>query len=222
MQHTLGKQLVVLVTSLMLSHGLHAMRVSGEIELRGADARDASLSDAVVYFVPNTPLTEPATPGTHTLAMRKKNFVPKVLPVTAGSTVLMPNDDRISHNAFSPSRPNNFDLGLYGGGQEKAIVVNQAGVVRIYCNVHYHMVAYVVALDTPYYTQPDARGNFVLDDLPDVPGKLYVWHDRTAVHEEELTTGTDRQLEIALKITKRRIENHTNKFGQSYSPARRR
>jgi len=111
---------------------------------------------------------------------------------------------------------------LYGGDEEKQILINHAGVVRVYCNVHYHMVAYVLALDTPYFTQPNARGEFALNNLPDTPGTLYVWHDRTALHKQPLTTATDRELNIAMKITKRRIQRHMNKFGRSYRPVRRR
>jgi len=65
MQHKIVTVFFVAV-ALLASHSLHAMRVSGQIELRGSKSDDASLADAVVYFVPNTPITEAATPATHT------------------------------------------------------------------------------------------------------------------------------------------------------------
>src|SRR5205814_6011539 len=46
-----------------------------------------------------------------------KTFVPRVLPVTVGSKVDFRNQDSIFHNVFSLSRPNEFDAGLYKGGQ---------------------------------------------------------------------------------------------------------
>lgn len=70
--------------------------------------------------------------------------------VPAGSTVRFPNQDSILHNVFSVSRANRFDLGLYRRGEGKSATFRQPGVVRVFCNVHHSMVAYVVVVETPH------------------------------------------------------------------------
>ena len=62
------------------------------------------------------PKTSPAaTP--YVMGTRRKQFVPRVLPITVGSQVRFPNQDPILHNAFSTSKDNSFDVGLYGEGE---------------------------------------------------------------------------------------------------------
>ena len=61
-----------------------------------------------------------STPGTFQITTRNKILVPHVLAIPVGSTVTFPNDDPISHNLFSLSSNNAFDLGLYRKGAGKS------------------------------------------------------------------------------------------------------
>ena len=47
------------------------------------------------------------------MTTRGKALLPHVLAIPVGSTINFPNEDPISHNLFSLSSPNQFDLGLY-------------------------------------------------------------------------------------------------------------
>ena len=40
------------------------------------------------------------------------------------------------------------------------------------------MIAYVVAVETPYFAVSDGEGNFTIEDVPDGTYKLTAWHDR--------------------------------------------
>ena len=74
----------------------------------------------------------------------KKEFSPHVLVIPAGSTVSFPNHDPFNHNVFSVSEPNQFDLGLYGRGEAKGYTFTSPGLVRVFCNIHPRMVAFVL------------------------------------------------------------------------------
>ncbi len=188
--------------------------VSGKITLSGRGAKRVSLEDSIIYFIPDTPAT-PAAPGEFTLSMRNKVFIPRVMAVPVGSTVEIPNEDRISHNAFSPSKPNEFDLGTYMQGDTRGVVIEQEGIVKVYCNVHYHMVAFILALNTPYFSRADEAGNYNIE-VPNQPGKLVIWHERADAYEEYLADSSQDEINAKLKITKRRIQQHNNKLGESY------
>ena len=150
----------------------------------------------------------------------RKEFLPRTLAVPVGSTVRFPNQDVILHNVFSVSGKNRFDLGLYKRGDGKTATFEQPGVVRVFCNVHHNMVAYVLVVDTPFSTSPDFNGGFRLEDLPDGPGTLKVWHERSEPYSQEVTLPLDGPLNIQLTVSKPRVPRHTNKFGKPY--ARRR
>jgi hypothetical protein len=107
--------------------------------------------------------------------MRQQNmeFVPRVMAAPVGATVELPNNDRVFHNVFSYSNGKPFDLGLYPTGASKRITLDRAAVNRLYCNIHPHMAAYIVAVDTPYYATTDRSGSFT---IPEVPSGRYIYH----------------------------------------------
>ena len=140
-----------------------------------------------------------------------------MLAVPKGSTIRFPNEDPILHNVFSVSGENRFDLGLYRKGDEgKEHTFEAPGVTQIFCNVHHDMAAYVMVLDTPFFTSPERDGDFVLADLPAGRGTLHVWHERTELHTSEIELPLAGPLEIELIITRERVPKHRNKFGKPY------
>ena len=155
------------------------------------------------------------------MKMEKKRYSPRVLPITVGTKVSFPNFDPILHNAFSTSTNNNFDLGLYAGGETGAYVFEKQGLVRVYCNVHHAMVAYILVFDSPYFTKPDNDGKFILEDLPDVAGRLFIWHPRARLIKEKIDfSHAVEEKKFDLELTKRRVPKHSNKEGKSYRKAR--
>ena len=168
---------------------IYAADYSGVISIskKGKPAKVDEYADAVVYFVPKQAVkASQLDTETKEMKMEKKRYSPRVLPITVGTKVSFPNFDPILHNAFSTSTNNNFDLGLYAGGETGAYVFEKQGLVRVYCNVHHAMVAYILVFDSPYFTKPDNDGKFILEDLPDVAGRLFIWHPRARLIKEKI------------------------------------
>jgi plastocyanin len=190
----------------------------GKVPARGSDVRQA-----VVYFEPASP--GPLRPPEAPLQMvtDHKAFVPRLLVVPKGSRVRFPNQDPILHNVFSVSSPNQFDLGLYRQGPGKEKRFEDAGLVRVFCNVHHDMVAYVLVVATPYYVSPNAAGEFVLTGLPRGPGKLTVWHEQADpwTQEIELPRKGTEPVVAGVEIVRPLIPSHLNKLGQSYFRSQR-
>lgn len=177
--------------------------------------------DAVVFFRPVSGATAPLQPTEVVMRMEDKAFNPAVVAVVAGSVVRFPNSDPILHNAFSTSTSTAFDLGFYGAGEERAVTFAEAGLVRVYCNVHHSMAAYVMALDTPYFTRPDATGRFSLRIPGDAEGTLYIWHPQARVERISISPATEPDaissaLQVSLAFNGRRVPRHLNKHGKPY------
>lgn len=107
---------------------------------------------------------------------REMKFLPRVLPVLVGTTVDFPNNDKTFHNVFSTSEAKKFDLGLYASGKSRNVAFDKPGVVRILCNVHPDMEAYVVIKGHSYFAATDKRGNYRLNAVPAGKYRLEVWH----------------------------------------------
>lgn len=188
------------------------------VDDKGRPVRGAA-GEAVVWFVPDRAV-RPAPPVEREMITRRKQFVPRVLVVPAGSSVRFPNRDPILHNVFSVSGGNTFDLGLVPRGEGGSVRFRQAGVVRVFCNVHHRMVGYVVVLDTPFHAAPDAAGRFRLAGLPAGPGQLVVWHERAEPLARRIDPAAG-PLALTLELTRPLVPPHMNKLGRPYERSRR-
>jgi plastocyanin len=114
------------------------------------------------------------------LDQRNEAFLPYVLAVRAGATVRFPNHDRTYHNVFSFSKPKRFDLGRYANGQSKALRFDKPGVVRVFCDIHAHMSAFILVFAHPFFAVTDAEGRYRIADVPSGSHSLTVWTDGEA------------------------------------------
>lgn len=138
----------------------------------------AALRRGVVYLetAPRAAFDE-REPGRAVMDQRHETFVPHVLAVMVGTTVDFPNSDGTFHNVFSLSRARRFDLGRYAAGRSKSVRFDRPGVVRVFCDIHAHMNAFILVFSHPYFAVTDTEGRF---RLPGVPAGTYTvvgWHD---------------------------------------------
>ena len=108
---------------------------------------------------------------------RNETFVPFVLPITVGTTVEFSNSDRTYHNVFSLSKPRRFDLGRYGSGRSKAVRFDHPGVVRVFCDIHSHMSAFILVFAHRFFAVTDAEGRYRIEGVPPGTYTLVAWND---------------------------------------------
>jgi plastocyanin len=218
------KQLVLMglafLVSLVSVTAVRADDLRGTVQLLAkggkGPARESDVSQAVVYFEPAGGAPARRSDAPFEMITRQKQFLPRVLVVPRGARVRFPNQDPILHNVFSVSPGNPFDLGLYREGPGKEQKLDKPGLVRVFCNVHHSMVAYILVLDTPYYTQPGPDGRFSLAGLPKGPGRLTVWHEQADPWTIDLALPQPGPVAARVEVVRPRIPPHLNKTGQSY------
>lgn len=210
--------LAIILLGLGLGFGLRAQDLKGQLVLTNSDgaAEVSDLTDAVVFFKPDAGLGKPLPRDAARIVMQDKTFHPHVLAVTVGSSVSFPNDDPILHNAFSTSPGDQFDLGLYRNGASKSVTFDHGGLVRVFCNVHHEMYAYILVLDTPYFVHVQPDGHFDLHGLPAGPGELVIWHPRTPVWRQHLAGLAAAPAEVRLHVVRTGVPAHFDKFGKPY------
>lgn len=165
-------------------------------ELGGnAQASGKPVNQAVVWLdapgAPSTPLEGPIT-----IDQRNLKFEPNVLVVRVGTEVAFPNSDHVFHNVFSFKDGKRFDLGMYPTGTAKPVVFDKAGLSRIFCNIHPNMAAYVMAVDTPYYTLSNDRGAFTLPNVPPGTYTYHAWRPGGETLTGSVAVGANKPLEI--------------------------
>jgi plastocyanin len=156
---------------------------------------------SVVYLeTAPQPAFETPPPGRAVLDQRNETFVPPVLAITAGSTVDFPNSDRVYHNVFSLSKPRRFDLGRYPRGQSRSVVFDRPGVVRVFCEIHSHMSAYILVFAHRFFAVTDAEGRYRLEGIPPGSYTLALWNDGAVRARRELRVEADAVVELDLVV----------------------
>lgn len=112
-------------------------------------------------------------------------FIPHVLPIQLGTTVTFLNNDNELHNVYFlfDKTGETLDIGTWGPGQTCSHTFNEAGMAITLCKLHLEMAAYIVVLDTPYYTLAEMdgksqKGKYVLTNIPEGRYVLKSWHKK--------------------------------------------
>lgn len=117
----------------------------------------------------------------------EKTFVPKVLPITKGSTVEFLNSDTEVHNIFSMTPRATFNIGRRQPGKSVPQLIDKVGIVDLKCDIHCGMNAAILSLDTPFFTKANANGNYEVDGLPDGNYRVQMYHFSLGMVEDNIS-----------------------------------
>ena len=193
--------------------------VSGRVSITERPGESTTdYSSTVIYLVPKDSSAARMRPARGAITMVGRAFVPHVRVVTPGSRVDFPNGDPFSHNIFSSSAGQVFDLGLYPAGKAKDALFRKAGAYPVYCNIHPRMTAFVVVAPSPWYAQAGNDGRWTIAGVPAGQYTLTVWHERAKTVEAPITVSATGMADLATALDARgyRFVEHKNKFGREY------
>jgi plastocyanin len=166
----------------ILALSLGAPAEAGSLRVTVVDEH-GPVAHVAVYAVPSKPAASAASAPNATMDQAHNAFVPHVLIVQTGTSVLFPNNDVVSHHVYSFSEPKQFELPLYKGNAHPPLVFDRPGVVVLGCNIHDSMLGYILVVDTPHFAATDAQGSLSLDGLPADEYSLRVWTPRLRPNE---------------------------------------
>ncbi len=133
---------------------------------------------------------------------RDEAFAPHVLAIVSGTTVDFPNNDQTYHNVFSLSRTKPFDLGRYAAGRSKTVRFDRPGIVRVFCDIHAHMSAFILVFSHRYFSVTDDEGRYRLPNVPPGSYNVVAWNESTPEETRKVTIpegGGDLELNFALQ-----------------------
>lgn len=125
---------------------------------------------------------------------RDATFLPRVTPLTPGSSVQFINSDKFFHNVFSITPGMRFNIGRRPTGTVVRRNFDKPGEVKIFCDIHAHMNAFVICLETPYFIRANKSGYYQLDGLPEGDYEIRVYHPDFADISVRITLGKNEAL----------------------------
>jgi plastocyanin len=139
--------------------------------------------------------------GRAVMDQRNETFVPHVLAIMTGMTVDFPNSDKFYHNVFSLSKTQRFDLGRYAAGRSQSVRFDRPGIVRVFCDIHSHMNAFILVFSHPFYAMTDAEGRYRIERVPPGIYNVVAWNEGTSSDPKSVTVhdGTIAELDFSLR-----------------------
>ncbi|HEY4990238.1 MAG TPA: carboxypeptidase regulatory-like domain-containing protein [Opitutaceae bacterium] len=132
---------------------------------------------AIVYV--EGAFSRPSSGPTVQMVQKDLNFSPAIIAVQVNSRVEFPNLDDTYHNIFSYSPAKRFDLGRYRSDERPipSVLFDVPGMVTVRCDIHEHMRAIILVLDTPHFVVSDLDGVYRLAGVPPGHFTLKAWVD---------------------------------------------
>lgn len=223
-----GRNLSVLLAGLLCAPGLGLCdTIKGKVVLAGPvppprkvnltidqyvcgetkDAEDLLLSPArevrnAVVWLENPPPSAAWPAGAQKVEMdqNKCAFVPHVVIVPAGGTVDFLNSDRLLHNIHTMPKINPSINRTQPKDRTIPFTFEKPEIVRINCDLHSWMQAWVVVAANPFYAITGADGQFTFDNLPPGQYQLQVWHERLGTVGANVTVGGKQPAHVTVEM----------------------
>lgn len=138
-----------------------------------------------LVYVEKVPGKFPAPAEPAVMNQVKNTYVPRLLPVLAGTVVVFKSEDPELHNVFG--RAEKKVLFNHGVPPKTSATskMNDLGVVKLSCNIHREMTAFIPVLQNPYFTQPDQKsGAFTIKSVPAGSYTLRLWGEKLTDEEK--------------------------------------
>jgi hypothetical protein len=116
-------------------------------------------------------------------------YLPRVVGVRVGQTLQVRNNDPLLHNVHGLSATDNgFNLSQPKAGMVAPFQLkNEEVMLRLKCDVHSWMTAYVGVVTNPHFAVTNAAGVFELADVPAGTYTIQTWHERYGPLTQKVT-----------------------------------
>jgi len=153
--------------------------ISGKVDVTPAKFAE----ETVVYLKDAKPAGAPVTVNLDQKALK---FTPKVLVVAKGDTVKFLNHDTVAHNVYSPDGEA-YNLGTFKPNEDRTHTFDQEGAYTQLCSIHPEMLAFIFVAPSRLAAAVDAKGHYVIKDVPPGTYKLAVWNSHLKAPDKPVT-----------------------------------
>ncbi|MCL0044894.1 carboxypeptidase regulatory-like domain-containing protein [Nitrospinaceae bacterium] len=130
--------------------------------------------------------------GKYKLDQKKCRYEPHVIAVPLDSELKIHTSDPINHNIHTYSFENDpINIMFLPGQDAYSQEMDEAEIIKVECDLHDWMRAWIVVTPNAYSTVSGADGSFEIPDVP--PGKyeLTAWHETLGSLTKNITVGND-------------------------------
>lgn len=116
-------------------------------------------------------------------------FRPRILGIQTNQILRVTNSDPVTHN-IHPMAEMNREWNHSQGPGDAALsrkFVKPEVMIRVKCNIHSWMHAYIGVLEHPYFAVSSDDGSFAIKNLPPGTYTLAIWQENLGTQEQQVT-----------------------------------
>jgi polysaccharide lyase family 4-like protein len=165
---------------------------------------DKGVQDVVVYLKDVQKGKEPGKPAKKPeINNHKCQFEPHVQAVPVGSIVIV-NSDPVMHNTHGfLGKQTVFNQALPTKGMRIEKPIKKPGMMRVECDTHGWMLAWIYAAEHPYYAVTKKDGTFSIPDVPPGSYTLVAWQEYTDATEVPVTVKSKEAAQQTIELKKK-------------------
>jgi plastocyanin len=116
-------------------------------------------------------------------------FRPRVLGIQTGQILKVVNSDPVTHNIHPMAEINREWNHSQGAGDPPLArrFTKPEIMIRVKCNIHSWMHAFIGVLDHPYFSVSKEDGTFEITNLPPGTYTIAVWQEKLGTQEQQVT-----------------------------------
>ena len=131
-------------------------------------------------------------------------FSPRVQGAMVSQQVRISSEDTVLHNTHPQNSETNatiFNVALpFKGFSVTKPLPGMPMMIKVKCDAHEWMHAWIMELDHPYYTTTSADGHFSIKDVPPGTYTLAVWHEAAGEKSTPVTVAAGQTLKSTIAL----------------------
>ncbi|MGV7222571.1 MAG: hypothetical protein ACQ9MH_13685 [Nitrospinales bacterium] len=157
--------------------GKYAKACGPEIKSQSLLVKDKGVKNAVISISGKGAKKLKSSSGEYTLNQENCVYSPHVVVMPKESELEIKSSDPINHNIHTYSFDNDPVNLMFMPGMEHEQEFEESEIVKVECDLHGWMQAWIVVTDNSFFAKTNDDGSFEIPDLP--PGKytLTAWHE---------------------------------------------
>jgi len=136
----------------------------------------------IVYVDQIAGVKYPAQDPPPVMGQKGNTYIPHILPVIVGSKVELRSSDPELHNVYAWAQSLGrvvFNIAIPPNFPPTYQQLNQVGVIKLTCNVHKDMLAFILVVQNPFFAQTGKlETDFTIANIPAGMREVRVWGER--------------------------------------------
>jgi hypothetical protein len=160
----------------------------------------------VVVFIEAAPGSQANPQRENILDNTGCRYSPRILAMQRGERLKVRNNDpklHIPHAYLDQRTVFTLSLPFRGTTIDATPRIRQAGVLKVVCDTHAWMLAYIHVFDHPYFAITDDRGMFSISDIPPGNYTLKAWHEDGGIRSQEIVVPDASEVRVGFEFAQK-------------------